>query len=219
VGVDDAVLDIGCGTGVDLDAVAGLTARAIGIDLSETMARTARDRGDAGATFAVADGQHLPFPAGSFDAVCLRAVLVHTPRPELTIAELSRVLRPGGRAVLSEPDHGSHVVATSEQEVLDRLLHHRRGRFRHPLIGRSLVGLAADAGLAVTGCQVFPIVHRSLSSALASGGPFGAAVEAAVADGAISPSDADRFTGSLDRLDRQGTFFFAAMSVVITVQA
>jgi ubiquinone/menaquinone biosynthesis C-methylase UbiE len=124
VGVDDAVLDIGCGTGVDLDAVAGLTARATGIDLSETMARTARDRGDGGkCTFAVADGQHLPFPAGSFDAVCLRAVLVHTPRPELTIAELSRVLRPGGRAVLSEPDHGSHVVATSEQEVLDRLLH------------------------------------------------------------------------------------------------
>lgn len=213
----ESVLDIGCGTGVDVVAISELTDRAIGIDLSETMARTAKERCRTGrGSIVVGDGQRLPFPNGSFDAVCSRAVLVHTPDPQLTMAEIKRILAPGRRLVLSEPDHGSHIVASSEQDVFDRIVRHRRSRFRHPLIGRSLAALAADAGLTVTGCRVVPIVHRSLSSALASGGPLGVAVDAAVHDGAISSAEAHQYTRSLEALDRQGAFLFAAMSIVIT---
>ena len=110
----------------------------------------------------MADGQQLPFPSASFDAVSCRAVLVHTLQPEQTLAEIRRILRPGGRAGLSEPDHGSHVVATSELDVFERLTHHRRATFRNPLIGRSLVGLVHDAGLTVTDCRV--LGHTRMTS-------------------------------------------------------
>lgn len=220
VGPNNAVLDIGCGTGVDLDAAADRVGRAVGIDRSATMARAANDRGSGGRfVVAVADGQQLPFASASFDAVNCRAVLIHTPRPALTVAEMRRVLRPGGRAVLSEPDHGSHVVATSEIDVFERLTHHRRTTFRNPLIGRSLVALVHDAGLTVTDCRVRPILHRSLAAAQASGGPFGAAVEAAVAVGAISSTEAARYEQSLVTLDEHNSFLFGAVSIAVTASA
>lgn len=217
---DDVVLDIGCGTGIDLDAVSSRTRRAVGIDLSEAMVNAAKERAATGKfVLAVADGQRLPFPPASFDAVSSRAVLVHTPQPELTVAEMRRVLKPGGRAVLSEPDHGSHIVATSELDVFERVRLHRRTTFRNPLIGRSLVELSRRAGLTVTNCRAFPIVHRSLDAARAAGGPFGVAVDAAVAAGAISVAEAERYNESLLALDRHNSFFFAAMSVRITATA
>jgi len=215
----EAVLDIGCGTGVDLDAVAGLTQRATGVDLSRTMARKAKERASHGRfSVAVADGQWLPFRTASFDAACCRAVLIHTPTPSRAVAELRRVLKPGGRAVLLEPDHGSHLVATTEQDVFERLLRHRRQTFLNPLVGRSLPALATEAGLEVSSCHVFPIVHRSLATALAAGGPFGKAVEAAVADGAITPAEAERYLASLEASDENGTFLFAAASVMVTIK-
>lgn len=167
----------------------------------------------------VGEGERLPFSSAAFDACCCRAVLVHTPGPEQTVAELRRVLTPGGRVVLSEPDHGSHLVATDELDVFERVRLHRRTRFRRPLVGRSLAALATDAGLKVTGCWVVPIVHRSFDAALGSGGPFGVAVDVAVADGAITADEAIRYVASLRSLDERGAFFPAAQSVVVTAVA
>lgn len=220
IGTGDAALDLGCGTGVDLAAMATRTARAVGVDRSATMAGVAAGRGGAAGTrVAVADGQRLPFAEGSFDAVNCRAVLVHTPRPELTMAEVRRVLRPGGRVLLSEPDHGSHVVATTEVDVFERILRHRRTTFRHPLVGRSLARLAVDAGLTVTDSWAIPIVHRSLAAARAAGGPFGPAIDAAVAADAVSSAEAARYTRSLEEADEAGGFFFAAVSVAVLATA
>lgn len=212
----DRVLDLGCGTGTDLAAASTAAGWAVGVDLSTTMITAAARRSEGRFALVTGDGQRLPFGAGSFDACSCRAVLVHTPAPEQTMAEIRRVLAPGGRVVLSEPDHGSHVVATSEGDVFERVKIHRQGRFRHPLIGRSLAALATGAGLTVTGCWALPILHRSFDDATDSGGPFGLAVDAAVADGAISDDEASRYIASLRSLDEAGSFFFAGLSVVVT---
>lgn len=61
------------------------------------------DVGPSSATAVVGDVQRLPFPDGSFDTVFCSQVLEHVPEPWLALAEFERVLRPGGRLILSVP--------------------------------------------------------------------------------------------------------------------
>ena len=90
------VLEIGCGTGLILERTAKVARRAIGIDLSSGMARFSATR--KGLTVAQASATDLPFADGSFDVVYSFKVLPHVPDLGAAIAEIRRVLRPGGRA-------------------------------------------------------------------------------------------------------------------------
>jgi SAM-dependent methyltransferase len=212
----DRVLDLGCGPGVDLRALAGAVrpdGLAVGLDRSPAMAAASAATG-AGAVV-IGDGQALPFGSASFAGAWARAVLIHTPAPEVAVAELARVVRPGGRIVLSEPDHGTHIVATDEVDVFERVRAHRRTSFRHPLVGRDLPALAARAGLVVDARWLTPIEHRSFAHARAAGGPFDVAVAAAIEAGAITSAEGDRYLASLEARDAIGAFLFAAMAVTV----
>jgi SAM-dependent methyltransferase len=89
-------LEIGCGTGLILERTAARARRATGIDLSAGMARfTTRQKG---LTVAQASATDLPFAAGSYDVVYSFKVLPHVPDLAAAVAEIRRVLRPGGRA-------------------------------------------------------------------------------------------------------------------------
>lgn len=101
------VLDVGCATGRLLDrlAAAGAT-RLAGSDLAPRIVDVARVK-LAGlgveADFKPADAESgLPWPDASFDVVTLTGVLHHFMRPEAALKEIERVLRPGGRLVLSD---------------------------------------------------------------------------------------------------------------------
>ena len=221
LGVGDRVLDLGCGPGADLTALAtrvGPSGGAVGLDRATAMARAARTAAP-GATVVVGDGQALPFASSIFAGGWARAVLVHTPSPAAAVAELARVVRPGGPVVVSEPDHGSHLVATDEIDVFERVRAHRRTTFRHPLVGRDLPALAVGAGLEVVGRWLTPIEHRSLATARAAGGPFDRAVEAAVEAGAVSAEEGRRYLASLEERDALGAFVFAALAVTVVARA
>lgn len=93
-------LDVGCGAGAFAYAVAPHVAEVIGIDGDEALLAAARDGAPPNATFVLGDAAALPFGYGEFDVVgCLR-LLHHVRRPELVVAELARVTRPGGRILL-----------------------------------------------------------------------------------------------------------------------
>ena len=97
------VLDLGCGTGIHTRAVAEIADWATGIDVSFRLVRKAREklRGARG-TVLVADAGRLPFADQMFDAaLSYGEPLSHVDAPDEALAELARVLRPGGRAVLS----------------------------------------------------------------------------------------------------------------------
>jgi SAM-dependent methyltransferase len=99
---DQAVLEIGCGAGIDLARFAAGGARVVGVDLADAAIELARrhfgHRGLAG-RFAVADGTHLPFAEGAVDVVYCHGVLPYAPDPSGIVRETYRVLRPGGEAV------------------------------------------------------------------------------------------------------------------------
>lgn len=105
----DRVLDVGCGTGVvSFAAARRLTGggRLVGIDLSEGMLRYARAKvartGLAGRVeFRRMDAEALELPEGSFDVALSMFALRHFPHPDAALAQMFRVLRPGGRLAVA----------------------------------------------------------------------------------------------------------------------
>jgi SAM-dependent methyltransferase len=103
------VLDLGCGEGdsVDLFRAADPEVRWVGVDIDDSAEARARRRDDA--EFHSFDGESLPFADASFDLVWCKQVLEHVRRPEPLLAEVARVLSPGGSFVGStsqlEPFH------------------------------------------------------------------------------------------------------------------
>jgi ubiquinone/menaquinone biosynthesis C-methylase UbiE len=113
------VLDVATGTGrvpLLLASDPAFTGQVAALDLTPQMLHEARRKEDtatpaAGALWHVAEAGNLPWPAGVFDlATCLEAI-EYFPRPRLALAELARVLRPGGTLLLSKwPDRWARAL-------------------------------------------------------------------------------------------------------------
>ncbi len=89
------VLDVGCGDGQVSRLAARLGAQVVGIDPTWNCVSVANQRG--GAVFARAGAAQLPFADGTFDAVVACLVFEHIRDVDSAIAEVARVLQPGGR--------------------------------------------------------------------------------------------------------------------------
>ncbi len=97
----DAVLDVACGTGSFSRAFADAGGQVVGLDASRTMlAQAARERPGDGVEYVRASATDLPFADASFDAVCCFAALYLIEDPLRAVAEIVRVLAPGGRVAL-----------------------------------------------------------------------------------------------------------------------
>jgi ubiquinone/menaquinone biosynthesis C-methylase UbiE len=104
----ERVLDVGAGTGASLFPAAervGPNGRVVGIDLAPGMVQVLKDRitarGQVNAEALVVDGEALPFPARSFDAVVCAFTLFFFTEPVRALAGFRRVLRSGGRVAIS----------------------------------------------------------------------------------------------------------------------
>jgi len=108
---DDLVLDFAAGTCWAAELLNRIGVRTVAMDLSVEMMRRGRERLAADnrlilrddAAFVAARGQALPFRDESFDAVLCMNALHHVPSYAAALREIHRVLKPGGRAVFSEP--------------------------------------------------------------------------------------------------------------------
>ncbi len=97
---DERALDAGTGAGALALALAPHVAEVVGVDVEPELLARARERAPANATFEEADATSLPFPTASFDLAGTLRTLHHVHRPELVVAELARVTRPGGRILV-----------------------------------------------------------------------------------------------------------------------
>ena len=109
------VLDVGCGDGQISRLAAALGADAVGIDPDMEL-RRAWQRGEAAPSFARAAAAALPFADASFDAVVACLVFEHIDEVDEAIAEVARVLQPGGRFCFFL----NHPLLQTPEQRLDR---------------------------------------------------------------------------------------------------
>ena len=168
--VGQRLLDVGCGVGDDVRALAGRvapTGAVVGVDQSTSMIEEARSRNAGpGIEYQVADAHSLPFSASIFDAARVERTLQHVARPRDVLAEMARVVRPGGILTASEPDWGTLVVDAEDHRATNELvLAIADNHIRNGWIGRQLCGHFVRLGL--EDVQVHPVtwVLRSFSVA------------------------------------------------------
>jgi SAM-dependent methyltransferase len=147
------ILDVGTGEGQIARMMAELGSSVVGIDPTEAQVRVALDRG-GGPAYARADAAALPVASGSVDAVVACLVFEHIPEVDEAIAEVARVLAPGGRFVflLNHPLLQTPGSGWIDDHILDE---------QYWRIGPYLV---EDARLEEVEKDVFiPFIHRPLS--------------------------------------------------------
>jgi len=149
-----AVLDVGCGAGVEVVRFARGGARTYGIDLSEQAVELTRrnlEQQGQRAGLAVAEGGHLPFPDASFDFVYAHGVIQYAASDRQVVAECLRVLRPGGLAMFQVYNRVSWLHLLSkvmkvplEHEDAPVLRRYSIGEFRSLLSGFAQVDVVPE---------------------------------------------------------------------------
>jgi SAM-dependent methyltransferase len=113
------VADIGTGTGGMLPYLAEIADRIVAVDLSAEMLRRARARAESlgldNVTFERGELEALPLASASVDAAFASLVLHHAPRPAAALAEMARVVRPGGAVVVVDLMAHGHEWLRDEQ--------------------------------------------------------------------------------------------------------
>lgn len=211
-----AALDIGCGTGEDVIAMAALVGpdgRAVGLDASEAMVSEASQRHHqvANVSFQQGDAQRLPFESETFEACRCERTLQHLDDPDRVVGEIARVLKPGGRVALIEPDWEGLLIAGADPRLSRVIWERRLEAFRQPRVGRTLRALLSQHGFdditvdaAAPVLTDLAIADRNFEFTMAASG--------AAKAGLISEREATSWIDELSQADRTRQFLCSVVS-------
>jgi SAM-dependent methyltransferase len=151
-------IDVACGPGVISCAIAGKVGSMSGVDLTPAMIdaadRRAREEGVRNVSFAVGDAAALDFSDATFDGAITRFSLHHIPAPGRIVAEMARVVRPGGAVVVSDLAADRDRDAAAWREEIERL---RDPSHWACLTPERLREAGTAAGLLADGEEVVPV--------------------------------------------------------------
>lgn len=136
----ETILDLGAGSGWCSEWLQRLNVKAIAVDLAIDMLCIARERLPLPGRLAAGDVEHLPFGTASVDAVvCLNAFHHVLDMPQ-ALREIHRVLKPGGRAIFSEPGRG-HAASEASRHAVESY-----GVTEQDVLVTSFLNACRDAG-------------------------------------------------------------------------
>ncbi len=212
------VLDLGCGLGDDTFQIAervGTIGRVTGVDVSATMIDEARRRAEGRGLpvdFEVGDSQALRFDTGTFDGVRAERMLMHVPDAERAIAEMARVLVPGGRLSVFDMDWETQVCDSPHKEATRKIALTFCDGMKNGWIGRRMPRLFRTHGITdvvVKTAMVF-VSYEFLKLLL--GGHVARLHDA----GVVSCAEANQWWTSLADADRDGTFLYGFTAFIVS---
>ncbi len=201
LGTPRRVADLGCGRGelgrLLLPSIPGARVDGFDADPEQVAAGRAAARADglAPLRFEEADAREVPRPDASYDLVCCQALLTHLSRPREVVAEMTRLVRPGGVVAVLEPALGAEGVfpevdrdVSHEQRLASRLAAATAGAARTGVgswdVARGLAELVETSGLDVVRAWTEPGVMVLTPPYGADGAALAAALMAWEADDA-----------------------------------
>jgi SAM-dependent methyltransferase len=219
------VLDVGCGAGVFLPALAHAVApdgHVVGVDYSAALLEEARTRAESAGvlqqiTLREADATQLPFADASFDAAHVERVLLHVDDPDAVLREMRRVVRPGGCVVAVEPDYGGVRIDHPDQEAVRLMIQATARQLLHPEIGLELRRRMTGAGLAEARFEVYVETEHNLHPASLAALERGAAD--AVSAGALTEKRAQSLIDDLKQAGARGTYVSYDHMVIASARA
>lgn len=211
-----SVLDVGCGTGTDIEELAALVgpdASVAGVDTSQELIRQARERSSADVRYQVGSAQALPFQADGFDTVYAKRVVEHVPDQLAAVREMLRVTVPGGKVLVADPDHGMWSPDMDDIAFTRDLMAWWCDHIPHPWTGRRLPGLLRAAGAEDVRLETIPLQLRSLAAA-DSLTWINKAATAASKQGVFDDRALREWDEELRRRDAEGEFLMLGVLVV-----
>lgn len=156
------LIDIACGPGVVTAALAPNAASVVAFDATDEMLAKTKERcakaGLSNIAFRSGDAEHLPFADAQFDGAVSRAAVHHFADPDRAIAEMFRVLRPGGIAVIAD--------CISSEDADESRLHNAIERLRDPSHVRMLPASALEAAARQAGFRDLQAVSWNMDREL-----------------------------------------------------
>ncbi len=221
LGPGEAIADIGCGNGfmtVDLARAVGSNGKVVGVDLSDAMLKSARARCEEfpWVTFHEASATQLPLDDGCVDKAVSIQVFEYIPDLSQALREVHRVLRPGGRAVISDFHYDTLVWFSEDPGRMDRMLASALEKVVHTGLPAALprhlreAGFEVDAIKPVTFCD-----HRMRPDGIAAS-YLAYFPSEAVANNHLTEAEARGWHDEQLSLADQGRFFFSATHFVVS---
>jgi ubiquinone/menaquinone biosynthesis C-methylase UbiE len=226
----ERLLDVGCGSGdaaLALAADLGSTGEVVGIDVSDAMLRAARERSIAltcPSRFSIGDAMHLDEADAGFDVVRSERTLQWLPDPATAIAEMARVLRPGGRIGLIDTDWSTFTIDVLDAEVAAIVSEAMRvERNRPSQVGSRLVQLVRAAGFGdiaeTSATHVWTAWDPDVTPAPAGCFSMTSMADDLVETGQLDRSDADRFVATIHDAARRGCFTMGLTMYAVVAHA
>lgn len=211
-----AVLDLGTGSGFVARTVAarsGFSGHVLGIDLSPELikaaARLAEGEGlDGKVRFEAGDTRSLKMESGSFDAVIAHTLISHVPDPVSVIAEISRVLKPGGVVGIFDGDFASKTFSQEDPRKaieLDELINNTMTA--NPYVMRLMPRYLKQAGLELK--AFFPYVLAEVGQADFWKSSVESNRRLIPQTGIMTQDEADAWAAGIMKSSGEGVFFGA----------
>ncbi len=157
------VLDAGCGIGFDamqMSLQVGKKGHVFGVDISQEMIDTAKSNAahlELPLTFRNGNIYKLEFQDDFFDRCRVDHTFQHLSDPKAALTELIRVTKPGGKIIITDPDHDSLIIDTPFADVNHRFIRFRSDHMPQGGIAHQLYGYFKELGLICI--NVEPLTH------------------------------------------------------------
>ena len=166
-------------------------------------------------TLHLADATALPVPDAGFDAALSVQVLEYVADPDAALAELHRVLRPGGRLVVWDVDWATVSLHSSDAARTERVLRAFDRHLAHPSLPQTLTARLRSAGFEGIGVQGHAFVTNEFLPD-AYGGSLVPLIEQYVAKQEGTGDEATAWLADQRELGDRGEFFFACIQFCFT---